>query len=164
MDRYRFDSLTKAMASGTSRRTLLKGLLGGAALGTGVTLVPESVGAQDDICIEPGGECVMEDGATPCCGSYTCFEAMCDNAKGCWEVEDDCDAEYPCCDESMVCVDGTCVTETDTGGGEVDVLPATGAGPEASGSTWAGAAAVGGAAAAAALLLRKGNQAEESAN
>ena len=154
MDRNRFDGLTKAMATGASRRTVLKGLFGGAAVGAGITLVPQAAGAQDEICIEAGEACEMVDGATPCCGSYTCFEAICDNAKGCWDVEDECDADYQCCDEGYVCVDGTCSAPT-SAGGEVDELPATGAGPVGSSGDWAGAVAAGGAAVAAAMLLRK---------
>lgn len=166
MDRTKFDDLTRAMATGASRRSVLKGMLGGVAAGAGITLAPEIAGAQDDICIEPLGECEMVDGATPCCGSYTCFEALCDNAKGCWDVEDECDTEFPCCDESMVCVDGTCVASTSAGGEDsVDELPSTGAGPDAGSSSWTGVVAAGGAAAAAALLLRTGkSQTDNSAS
>ncbi len=162
MDRTRFDELTKALATGASRRSVIKGMLGGVAAGAGITVVPQVAGAQDDVCIEPLGECEMAEGATPCCGSYTCFEALCDNAKGCWDVEDECDAEFPCCDTSMTCVDGTCVADTgdDEGQGGVDVLPATGSGPTSGSSNWTGAVAAGGAAVAAAMLLRKDKKAK----
>ena len=155
MDRTRFDELTKALATGASRRSVLKGVLGGVAAGAGVTIVPQVAGAQDDVCIEPMGECEMVEGATPCCGSYTCFEALCDNARGCWEVGDECDAEFPCCDDSLTCVDGTC--------SGVDALPSTGSGPTNDSSTWAGAIAAGGAVAAAALLLRKNKEQPDDA-
>jgi hypothetical protein len=72
MDKHRFDDLTRALATGTSRRTVLRGMLGGVAAGAGVTLVPHAAGAQDETCIDPFGDCEMEEGATPCCGSYTC--------------------------------------------------------------------------------------------
>src|SRR5688572_2142267 len=129
MDRDRFDDLTRAMAKGASRRDVLKGMLGGVAAGAAVITLPEMVGAQDT-CIEPGGECEMEEGAVACCGSYTCFEAICDNARGCWEVEDTCDEAFPCCDETMTCIDGTCAVADDgddATGGEVAALPETGA-------------------------------------
>ncbi len=155
MERRRFDELTKALATGASRRSVLKGMLGGVAAGAGITVVPQVAGAQDDVCIEPGGDCEMVDGATPCCGSYTCSETICDNARGCWEVEDECDAEYPCCDDTLTCVDGACVEAAAGGEDDVDTLPSTGAGPDAGSGNWAGAVAAGGAAAAAALLLRK---------
>lgn len=151
MDTRRFDSLTKTMATGASRRTVLKGLFGGAALGAGFTLMPRITEAEDGICIEPGESCEMVDGATPCCGSYTCFEALCDNARGCWDTDQICDDQYPCCDESLSCIDGTCQS-----GGEVDALPGTGSGStQRPGSAWVSTVAAGGIAAAAALLLRK---------
>jgi LPXTG-motif cell wall-anchored protein len=172
MDRNRFDDLTRAMAAGASRRDLLKGVLGGVAAGAAVTVMPEMVGAQDETCIEPGGECEMEEGAVACCGSYTCFEAICDNARGCWEAEDTCDDQFPCCDETLSCVDGTCVAPTDGGedggddsgtGGTAETLPSTGIGNSGSSSGWLGAVAAGGAVAAAATVLRRNKeQPEES--
>lgn len=162
MDRTRFDELTKALAKGASRRSVIKGMLGGVAAGAGISIVPQMTSAQDDICIEPLGECEMSDEATPCCGSYTCFEGLCDNAKGCWEVEDECDDEFPCCDSSMTCVEGTCVADTgdDGQGGVVEGLPSTGAGPTSGSNNWTGAVAAGGAAVAAAMLLRKDKKAQ----
>jgi LPXTG-motif cell wall-anchored protein len=163
MDRNRFDDLTRAMATGASRRDLLKGVLGGVAAGAAVTVMPDMVGAQDETCIEPGGECVMEEDAVACCGSYTCFEAICDNARGCWDVEDICDEDYPCCDETMTCVDGTCTAPTDAAdddatGGTAETLPSTGIGDSGSSSGWLGAVAAGGAVAAAATVLRRNRQ------
>jgi LPXTG-motif cell wall-anchored protein len=166
MDRNRFDDLTRAMAAGASRRDLLKGVLGGVAAGAAVTVMPEMVGAQET-CIEPGDECVMEEGAVACCGSYTCFEALCDNARGCWEVEDACDENYPCCDETMTCVDGTCAVaddgadDDDAVGGTAETLPSTGIGDSGSSSGWLGAVAAGGAVAAAATVLRRNREQPE---
>lgn len=164
MERTRFDELTKAMATGASRRSVLKGMLGGVAAGAGITVVPNMAGAQDDICIEPGLACEMVEGATPCCGSYSCFEALCDNARGCWDTEDVCDAEFPCCDDTLTCVDGTCVQAAAGGEDNVDTLPATGSGSTAGSGTWAGAVAAGGAAVAAALLLRKNKEEADGAS
>ncbi len=41
MDRHQFDELVKAMARGTSRRDVLRGLLGGVAAGAAVIALPE---------------------------------------------------------------------------------------------------------------------------
>jgi hypothetical protein len=159
IDRNRFDELTRAMAKGASRRDLLKGVLGGVAAGAAVTVMPEMVGAQDETCIEPGGECEEAEGAVACCGSYTCFEALCDNARGCWEVEDECDENYPCCDDTLTCVEGTCaVADDDATGGTADTLPATGAGDTPGSSGWLGALAASGAVAAAATVLRRNRE------
>jgi hypothetical protein len=164
MDRDRFDDLTRAMAKGASRRDVLKGMLGGVAAGAAVITLPEMVGAQDT-CIEPGGECEMAEGAVACCGSYTCFEALCDNARGCWEVEDECDDQFPCCDETMTCVEGTCTVADDgtddATGGEVATLPETGAGDPGTSNGWLGALAAGGAVAAAATVLRRNKEQPE---
>ena len=62
MDGQRFDNLTKALASGASRRRVLKGLVGGIAGGLAAAFGRHRVGAQtcgdiDDACFSDGDCC-----------------------------------------------------------------------------------------------------------
>lgn len=109
----------------------------------------------DATCIAPGEACVMEVNATPCCGEYSCFEAVCDNARGCFTYGA-CTADTDCCDGFYCRPDlGVC---SEIPAGTADEMPnlGTGAGATGGGSWVAGAAALGAAAAVAAVVVRKG--------
>jgi hypothetical protein len=162
MDKNRFDGLAKALAQGTSRRDVLRGMMGGVAAGAAITIMPRSVGAalQDDedanleeICAGSGEACEMVEGS--CCEPYTCFEGICDIPRGCVGEGLPCVDDFPCCeDEGLTCVDGICAVETEAAGGQIEELPNTGVGDAGGANGWFGVIAAGGAIAAATALRR----------
>src|SRR5690348_14714197 len=72
MDDRRFDAWTRSLASGLSRRKVLKGLIGGAVLGGAAATGLDEVAAQG--C--PDGQFLCNDTCCPnannCCGGETC--------------------------------------------------------------------------------------------
>jgi hypothetical protein len=140
MDDRRFDSLTRQLGAGASRRSVVKGLLGfGGALAPASTLAarrPEPT-PKPVKCPQrqhwDGYECVCDDGDT--CGSDCCIgeSVCCDNAccfGTCYGEELCCPAEKivcngeclpygvqcnddNCCDAGEICVEGQCVPECD---------------------------------------------------
>jgi hypothetical protein len=72
MDDRRFDALTRSMATGLSRRKVLKGLFGGAVLGGAAASGLDQVAAQT--C--PEGQFLCNGACCPnannCCGGTTC--------------------------------------------------------------------------------------------
>jgi hypothetical protein len=120
MDGHRFDTLVRSLASGTSRRKILKGILG---IGAGAAAARGSVEAarrptpmpKPVICPPPkvpsGGECVCP-GGTSTCGPDCCPNGQaecCDNA--CCYGE--CFGEELCCPSSrqFCAVSGECCPE-----------------------------------------------------
>ena len=97
MDAQRFDDLTRALATTTSRRTVLKTLAGSAAGGL-LALLGVREAAADDTCKPTGKKCRK---AAQCCASTvahataTCTNRTCGFA---------CDATYRLCN-------GTCIPE-----------------------------------------------------
>ena len=88
MDPTRFDDLTKALASSTSRRQVLKTLAGTAAAGLLALSGIDQVFAKP--CVKPGHHCKTTD----CCRSGN-FTGGCCNGR--------------CCPSGQGCSNGTCV-------------------------------------------------------
>ncbi len=128
MDNQRFDALTRAFAMGTSRRTAIKGIFGGAVGVAVATTRLDRAGAQTceervdcenvqqesctDICPEgsqPGnnrglsGVCCTGNGL--CC-SNNCVNGVCDGTEPECSSDGDCGACQEC--EGGACVDLTC--------------------------------------------------------
>ena len=116
MDRDRFDSLSKAVAAGASRRQLLK-LLAGGALG-GIAGVAR-IGSGDakprpDGCTGSGGNC---DASRPCCADSVCINGkccltrkICDGAR-CTDLDNDpnnCGSCGNACAVGQICLAGVC--------------------------------------------------------
>ena len=104
MDGNRFDSFTKAWASGASRRTLLKGVLGVFAGGLVGATAREAAGAF--VCRQGGATCLKD---AQCC-SQACDPATARCA--CLAGQVPCGPR--CCAASQVCQGGQCVTTTTT--------------------------------------------------
>jgi hypothetical protein len=136
MDDQRFDSLTKGLARGRTRRDLLKVFAGGAA---GGVLAMHALGEASAQCAGDGALCggMYAD----CCSGFVCSNSY-------------CVAEAPAQEPEPA-------TTTDTS--TATVMPATGSGPVAADTApWLGVAVAGGAAAwLAGRALRKDAPAEE---
>src|SRR3954462_10025017 len=119
MDGFRFDELARAVATGTSRGTMLRGLAAGLAatwLGARISnsaiaqnTVPlggqcSSLGANSE-CSQAGGAVVCSDNGIIRDGQFNC----CRNAGGA------CTADFHCCGGS-VCASGVCGGGGSTGG------------------------------------------------
>jgi LPXTG-motif cell wall-anchored protein len=114
MDKLKFDALTRAFATGTSRRTAIKGLFGGAAAVAVATTRLDRTGAQGTPC-SPGS--VEADCGTPPdeCTIVQCLQGtgteqfFCSYTSECGETRRCCDGGYcaECCDNSD-CGEGTC--------------------------------------------------------
>lgn len=140
MDKERFDSLARAMATGKSRRDVLKLLSGGAAGGA------LAVTAFDDA----SAECH----AISCSSDANC----CPGAPYCVSVT--CQTQMAAPDPAPAAPDpapAAPAAETGTGGtAAVTTVPATGIAPEGADSgVWMGAAVAGGAALLASRILRR---------
>lgn len=138
MDDKQFDSLARAMAAGTSRRSLLKLLAGGAAA-SGIAVV-----AGNDALAEcHGNSCASGDDC--CAGAPECSGGVCVVASA--------PAPEP-------------APEGDSGGtSSAETMPATGTGPLEKGSQfWLVAAAAGGAAAWLAHRIGREPQSETDAS
>lgn len=110
MDNQRFDAMTRAFASGTSRRKLLKFLGGGAvagAIGTAVVPAPR-VSAQGTL--QPGEECMSNDECASGLCDGVCY---CENSAEPW-LGCSCTTgtEGPCGGGTLLC----CATGTEPGG------------------------------------------------
>ena len=93
MDGHRFDDLTRALASGSSRRRVLKGLVGGAAGGALSLVGLRRAGASHG---RPAG--------ATCIRNEHCASGVCDpqtrRCAGCVPFNQRCDpAENACCQE-----------------------------------------------------------------
>ena len=144
MDHERFDSLARAMATGKSRRDVLKLLAGGAAGGA------LAITAFDDVAAECHGIACSSD-AGCCTGAPFCSGGVCATAMAAPAAEAPV-AEAPADDSAQ---GGTTTAQT---------MPATGAGPMGTDSgPWIGAALAGGAAALFASKVLKRDRAEDSA-
>src|SRR5215204_3361593 len=108
MDNNTFDRATKALASGASRRKVLRTLLGGAAVAaTGVLGVERSAGAQQ----------ACREFEHPCEGNQTCCEGLaCIAGSGQGAAERCCPPGFIGCDEGCVpdVCGGLCVCPTTT--------------------------------------------------
>ena len=115
MDQQRFDSVTRMLGAGRSRRQVMKAMAGGAIALTAV----EHASAQT--CGVLGDECDIVNENADCCNGLVCFEAICDNPSGLCMAEDEyCGSnDFECC-EGLDCVSDYCAT--------VASLPDTGAG------------------------------------
>jgi hypothetical protein len=111
MDGLRFDNLTRAVATGASRRIVLQGLVGALAatlirigspsVARAQNTVPlggqcSALGANSD-CSQAGGDVVCSDNGVARDGQFNC----CRNAGGA------CTADFHCCG-GAVCVNGSC--------------------------------------------------------
>jgi hypothetical protein len=148
MDDGRFDQWTRSLAAGTSRRSVLRGIVGAAAGVVGIAGVRSAAAlSQQDGSGEQG------DLGDPCsevltCGSgLVCTDGVCAAADGSGEQGDEGDpcSEVLTCGPNLLCDDGVCTAVT---------LPSTGTGDSApaSGATWLAPAALAGG---AAFLLRR---------
>jgi LPXTG-motif cell wall-anchored protein len=114
MDKRKFDDLTRTLALGKSRRTVIKGLFGG-VVGTIAVAGRPAYGAlaqdactTDDDCLEDeiccagfcrAIECCIddEDPNARCPEGTSCFEGVCDPLLGCGS-DDDCAGDEICCE------------------------------------------------------------------
>ena len=111
MDGSRFDNLARAVATGASRRSVLKGLAAGLAatalrfIGSSIAVAQNTVplggqcsglGANSE-CSQAGGSVVCSDNGVARDGQFNC----CRNAGGA------CTADFHCCG-GAVCTDGSC--------------------------------------------------------
>lgn len=108
MDGTRFDGLTRALARGASRRTVLRGLIGGAAAGTAAAAMSRVTLADEHdepvACpglLEPCGEVeIAQQVPGECCDGLVCCEgdpAYC--AECCSDAE---------CPQGSICCAGAC--------------------------------------------------------
>jgi hypothetical protein len=119
MDGFRFDEIARAVAAGTSRRSVLKGLatalaaawlpIGMPRLARAQNTVPlggqcSALGANSE-CSQAGGAVVCSDNGIIRDGQFNC----CRNAGGA------CTADFHCCG-GAVCLSGTCGGGVSTGG------------------------------------------------
>ena len=182
MDGQKFDKLTRSLATGTSRRTLMK-LLGGATIagvagvavtkapaayaqaGTGCTLGTEEPCGDDTlVCCAtaesygtPGGAQICTSGMTGCQASDECVTGT-DNTCGFFNFTYDLD--YVCCNYGGAPGSaGTCVAESTC----VVKPPDTGAGTSSDTSNWIAPAAAIGAAAAVLAYKSRENKVENEA-
>jgi len=144
MDNQRFDNLARLLGRGTSRRTALKGLAGGALVTLGLARGASEAAAQ--MC---GGEGVYCTADTDCC-SGTCANFYCTApsapmTNACMNDGGACAADGDCCSGSCDGSSGACFTpaaavDTSTDApadttaapaAEAVTLPVTGAGPAA---------------------------------
>jgi hypothetical protein len=179
VDPRTFDTLTMTLATGHSRRRLLRRFIGGAiglvAVGAagGRTQAQACAGIQEscadldccegygcdenDICIAAaecadfGEGCLTDE---QCCGAYFCGETgICIAAAECAEPGQRCKVDENCCGDLVCDERGACADPSgdDDGSGDTATeLPGTGAGPAASSTNWLAGAAV--AAAGAAVI------------
>ena len=111
MDGFRFDDLARAVAAGTSRRSVLKGLAATLAAAWFPIGVPRTARAQNTVplggqcsalganseCSQAGGAVVCSDNGIIRDGQFNC----CRNAGGA------CTADFHCCG-GAVCASGAC--------------------------------------------------------
>jgi hypothetical protein len=142
MDGQRFDQITKALATGSSRRAFVRrcaaGLIGLTAVraGAGSAHAQTCAGIQES-CAE-----------IECCAGYGCNEEkICIAAAECAQLGGGCLVDEQCCDGNVCSEDGLCVMPDEEA---ATALPETGAGPAAASSGWLATATA--AAAGAALL------------
>ncbi|MCC6944336.1 MAG: hypothetical protein IT335_07140 [Thermomicrobiales bacterium] len=107
MESRKFDALTRAMAEGASRRSVIKGLFGGAVAMAGTAVATRGIGAQecldppDDICAGGGGDnpdgCSCNGGAGVCTGGWCidpatlCGDTSCGGNPDCQQcIEEQC--------------------------------------------------------------------------
>ena len=105
MDKQKFDALTRAFAMGTSRRTAIKGIFGG-AVGVAVASTQlDRAGAQATC------ETVEDCGAQPdSCTVWECNGGICETSGGCPGGEYCCPAQGGSCAEC--CTDAECSNDT----------------------------------------------------
>jgi hypothetical protein len=111
MDHQRFDALTMALAGGTSRRRVLKGVL--ASVAGGAVLSGREALAGEPVCIGPGGTCsaVSSAGAVPCCEGLLCCENAPDFCAECCK-DDDCGSGEICCGGACAAIE-CCIEDPD---------------------------------------------------
>ena len=121
MDGNRFDQLTRSLASGSSRRSLLKGLLGLGGLAATTLLPTEQSDARRSSSSAPTppppcpGQIQCPD-ATHCCDSALCNtqRGLCCSAgtlpcdAGCCAPCAGAQCGHECCDSAVQCCDGEC--------------------------------------------------------
>jgi hypothetical protein len=120
MDKVKFDALTRAFATGTSRRTAIKGLFGGAAAvavaatrldraGAQTTCTPETV--LDD-CLLPDACTVATCERVSDTAPYFCaYESLCGETRRCCDgVCSECCGDEDCEGGCSFCDSGLCVT------------------------------------------------------
>lgn len=128
MDIRKFDDLTRSLAAGKSRRTVIKGLFGGAVVSIAVAGRP-AYGAlaqlgcgSDDQCDEGQICCEGTCAAIECCigddepnarcpEGTTCSEGMCDPILGCGS-DDQCAGDEICCEGICAAIE-CCIGDAD---------------------------------------------------
>ncbi len=105
MDHQRFDDLTRALASGTSRRTMLKRIAGGAAGATLAMMGADTLAAK---CRDIGKPCQSD---AQCCSRFCSPDFKC----ACPAGTDVCNGECVTCTGGQVVNPTTCACQCPTG-------------------------------------------------
>jgi hypothetical protein len=124
MDGKRFDHMAKALASGSSRRSVLKGLLGFGGATAAATLLPNESDARRSSGTAPTPPPVCPSQVACPDGSRCCDQDMCNGFQNgcCWEGTVPCDTNVSgccavcdgyacgldCCAFEAQCCDGEC--------------------------------------------------------
>ncbi len=128
MDIRKFDDLTRSMAAGKSRRTVIKGLFGGVVGGIAIAGRPAYGALAQDTCeidddcetgICCGGVCANiqcciddEDPNARCSEGTSCFEGYCDPiVLGCGS-DDECASDEICCNGVCAAIE-CCIDDED---------------------------------------------------
>src|SRR6478609_4967816 len=130
MDIRKFDDLTRSMASGRSRRTVIKVLFGGVVGGIAIAGRPAYgalAGVAETECMNDGDcevgmccagvcrdiECCIDnpDPNSTCPEGTSCFEGVCDPVLGCGS-DDQCAGDEICC-EGVCAAIQCCIGDAD---------------------------------------------------
>jgi len=115
MDQERFDELTRTLASGQSRRGLLKGLTGTAIGGLLAAVGLSETSAKPEVpCKSPNHRCGKGKNAVCCTSSQVCDNGACITPPQDLCLGKDCDDNNECTTD--YCSEGVCFHRLNTGG------------------------------------------------
>ena len=110
MDDHRFDNLARSLATGASRRRLLRGLAGGAAAAFLGAIGAGRLAAQGTI--QPGGECTADSQCSQTGGAVVCADngIATDGALNCCRNQGGACATGSGCCGALKCSNGVCTS------------------------------------------------------